>query len=130
VFCTHAPVSLFADPLIRLALTAIVRLGYQSNACTDFTPIVKCPPVQFERETDVPTGLTPFRTSVRLVGNLVSTEEYQILVSTRDVAQAEFLQRKFHSRRIPCTTLNLLGLGKDGVEWSVQSSCSIGRPQH
>lgn len=61
-----------------------------------------------------------------LMGNLVSAEGYQILLSTHDVAQAEFLQRKFRSRRIPCTTLNLLGLGKDGVEWSVQPSSSIG----
>ena len=60
-----------------------------------------------------------------LMGNLVSAEGYQILLSTHDVAQAEFLQRKFRSRRIPCTTLNLLGLGKDGVEWSIQSSSSI-----
>lgn len=60
-----------------------------------------------------------------LMGNLVSAEGYQILLSTHDVAQAEFLQRKFRSRRIPCTTLNLLGLGKDGVEWSIQSSTSI-----
>jgi DNA repair protein SbcC/Rad50 len=59
------------------------------------------------------------------MGNLVSTEGYQILLSTHDVAQAEFLQRKFRSRRIPCTTLNLLGLGKDGVEWSVQPYSSI-----
>jgi DNA repair protein SbcC/Rad50 len=57
-----------------------------------------------------------------LMGNLVTAERYQILLSTHDVAQAEFLLRKFRSRRIPCTTLNLLGIGKDGVEWSVQSS--------
>ncbi|UGY17929.1 AAA family ATPase [Bradyrhizobium septentrionale] len=61
-----------------------------------------------------------------LIGNLVSAEGYQILLSTHDVAQAEFLQRKFRSRFIPCTMLNLLGLGKDGVEWVVQSSTSIG----
>ena len=57
-----------------------------------------------------------------LMGNLISAEGYQILLSTHDVAQAEFLQRKFRSRRIPCTTLNLLGLGKGGVEWSIQAS--------
>jgi exonuclease SbcC len=61
-----------------------------------------------------------------LMGNLVSAERYQILLSTHDVAHAEFLQRKFPSRRIPCTTLNLLGLGKNGVDWSVQSPSSIG----
>jgi len=54
-----------------------------------------------------------------LMSNLIVTEGYQIFISTHDSAQAEFLQRKFRSRRIPCTTLNLLGLGKNGVEWSV-----------
>lgn len=57
-----------------------------------------------------------------LMGNLVTAERYQILLSTHDIAQAEFLLRKFRSRRIPCTTLSLLGIGKDGVEWSVQST--------
>ncbi|MDM0030076.1 AAA family ATPase [Variovorax saccharolyticus] len=61
-----------------------------------------------------------------LMGNLVRAEGYQILLSTHDVAQAEFLQRKFRSRQIPCTRLDLLGLGKNGVEWSVQPSHSIG----
>ena len=56
-----------------------------------------------------------------LMGNLVSAEGYQVFISTHDVAQAEFLQRKFRSRRIPCTTLSLLGIGKEGVEWSVQN---------
>jgi hypothetical protein len=57
-----------------------------------------------------------------LMGNLITAEGYQVLLSTHDVGQAEFLQRKFRSRRIPCTTLSLLGIGKEGVEWSVQSS--------
>lgn len=57
-----------------------------------------------------------------LMGNLVTAEGYQILLSTHDVAQAEFLMRKFRSRRIECTTLSLLGIGKEGVEWSVLSS--------
>jgi DNA repair protein SbcC/Rad50 len=61
-----------------------------------------------------------------LMGNLISAEGYQILLSTHDVAQAEFLQRKFRSRRIPCTTLSLLGIGKEGVEWSVQPSSRMG----
>jgi exonuclease SbcC len=61
-----------------------------------------------------------------LMGNLITAEGYQILLSTHDVAQAEFLQRKFRSRRIPCTTLNLLGIGKEGVEWSIQPSSPMG----
>ncbi|WP_426051634.1 AAA family ATPase [Brevundimonas sp. SL161] len=63
-----------------------------------------------------------------LMGNLITAEGYQILLSTHDVAQAEFLQRKFRSRRIPCTTLSLLGIGKEGVEWSVQNS-TVSQPQ-
>jgi hypothetical protein len=43
---------------------------------------------------------------------------YQILLSTHDLAQAEFLQRKFAARKIPCATLSLLGTGREGVEIS------------
>lgn len=56
-----------------------------------------------------------------LIGNLVTARQYQILLSTHDLAQAEFLQRKFDARRIPCAVLNLLGRGK-GV-WSGISEC-------
>lgn len=51
-----------------------------------------------------------------LMGNIVLDQRYQLLLSTHDVAQAEFLRRKFESRRIPCTLLNLLGTGREGVE--------------
>jgi DNA repair protein SbcC/Rad50 len=53
-----------------------------------------------------------------LMSNLVSKRGYQILISTHDVAQAEFLQRKFAARQIPCATLSLLGTGREGVETS------------
>jgi exonuclease SbcC len=49
-----------------------------------------------------------------LMGNIVRYHRYQLLLSTHDVAQAEFLRRKFESRRIPCSLLNLLGLGGKG----------------
>jgi len=51
-----------------------------------------------------------------LMGNLVSGEGYQILLSTHDVAQ--------RSRRI-CTTLSLLGLGKDGARQSGSQALCI-----
>jgi exonuclease SbcC len=51
-----------------------------------------------------------------LMSNLVSKRGYQVLLSTHDVAQAEFLQRKFGARQIPCATLSLLGAGREGVE--------------
>lgn len=55
------------------------------------------------------------------VGNMVQQKSYQILVSTHDLGQAEFLQRKFDARRIPCQTLSLLGRGKEGVEWVIKN---------
>ncbi|GJH26981.1 AAA family ATPase [Caballeronia novacaledonica] len=55
-----------------------------------------------------------------LMGNIVRDCRYQLLLSTHDVAQAEFLRRKFDSRRIPCSLLNLLGTGREGVEWTLR----------
>lgn len=54
------------------------------------------------------------------MGNLVRDRRYQLLLSTHDVAQAEFLRRKFDSRRIPCSLLNLHGTGREGVEWTLR----------
>lgn len=51
-----------------------------------------------------------------LVCNLVEQRQYQILLSTHDQAQAEFLHRKCTARGIPCGVLSLLGTGRDGVE--------------
>lgn len=50
--------------------------------------------------------------------NLVASRGYQVLLSTHDRAQAEFLRRKMASRDLPCAVLNLLGTGQDGVEWA------------
>lgn len=52
--------------------------------------------------------------------NIVRDCRYQLLLSTHDVAQVEFLRRKFDSRRIPCSLLNLLGTGREGVEWTLR----------
>ncbi|MBR9816575.1 MAG: hypothetical protein GYB52_08070 [Rhodospirillales bacterium] len=60
-----------------------------------------------------------------LMGNLAKEEGYQIILSTHDIGQAEFLRRKFRSRKVPCTTLNLLGVGHEGVEWSIQPTAGL-----
>ncbi|MGL3214059.1 hypothetical protein [Bradyrhizobium sp. BR 1433] len=52
------------------------------------------------------------------VCNLVADRKYQVLLSTHDRAQAEFLRRKVASRDLPCAVLSLLGTGQEGVEWT------------
>ena len=59
-----------------------------------------------------------------LMGNLVREMGYQILISTHDLAQAEFLQRKCTAQQIPCATLTLLGTGREGVETSFRPTQS------
>ncbi|TAX29820.1 AAA family ATPase [Rhizobium leguminosarum] len=54
------------------------------------------------------------------MGNLVAEKGYQILLSTHDLGQAEFLKRKFDARKISCATLSLLGSGRGGVEWDLK----------
>lgn len=50
------------------------------------------------------------------IANLVTARKYQVILSSHDAAQAEFLQRKFAARRIPCKTVSLIGMGPKGVE--------------
>lgn len=63
-----------------------------------------------------------------LIGNLVRHKGYQVLLSTHDLAQAEFLRRKFEARHIPCAGLNLLGRGKEGVEWTFRPARAATTP--
>ena len=59
------------------------------------------------------------------VCNLVASRGYQVLLSTHDRAQAEFLRRKIASRNLPCAVLTLLGSGQDGVEWAFRPADSV-----
>ncbi len=63
-----------------------------------------------------------------LIGNLVQHKGYQVLLSTHDLAQAEFLRRKFEARHIPCAGLDLLGRGKEGVEWTFRPAIAAVTP--
>lgn len=56
------------------------------------------------------------------ISNMVRVKDYQVLLTTHDLSEAEFLQRKFGARNIPCAVLNLLGRGNNGVDWSFQPS--------
>lgn len=61
-----------------------------------------------------------------LACNLVEQRDYQILLSTHDQAQAEFLQRKCAARGVPCGVLSLLGTGRDGVETEFRPATAQG----
>ncbi|MET3352311.1 UNVERIFIED_ORG: energy-coupling factor transporter ATP-binding protein EcfA2 [Xanthobacter viscosus] len=54
------------------------------------------------------------------VGNIVLDRRYQVLLTTHELSQAEFLRRKFRARDIPCTLVNLLGAGEGGVQQAIQ----------
>jgi len=47
-----------------------------------------------------------------LLGNLVLDLRYQVILSTHDFALADFLERKFLSRRIDCQTVPFLHPGR------------------
>jgi hypothetical protein len=51
--------------------------------------------------------------------NLIRAKGYQVFLSTHDLAQAEFLRRKFSAASVPCTTVHLLGRGPSGIDTSI-----------
>ena len=53
------------------------------------------------------------------VSNIVLDRSYQVLLTTHELSQAEFLRRKFRARGIPCTFVNLLGAGEGGVQEAI-----------
>ncbi|WP_176477028.1 AAA family ATPase [Mesorhizobium sp. WSM4313] len=50
-----------------------------------------------------------------LMRNLIREKNYQILLSTHDLGQADFLRRKFVAGGIPCVLVQLVGRGKEGT---------------
>lgn len=57
-----------------------------------------------------------------MLRNLILACGYQVFLSTHDMAQAEFLRRKFSAADIPCTMVHLLGRGRGGVEFQTSYS--------
>lgn len=52
---------------------------------------------------------------VDLMRNLVEMQSYQLLMSTHDRAEGEFLARKFDAANLPCTIISLTAPSKEGV---------------
>lgn len=57
-----------------------------------------------------------------MMRNLVTERGYQIFLTTHELAEAQFLRRKFRAADIPCTTIHLTGRGELGVESRVEST--------
>lgn len=54
---------------------------------------------------------------VDLMRNLVERRGYQLLMSSHDRSEAEFISRKFDAASIPCTVLELTAPSRDGVAY-------------
>lgn len=54
---------------------------------------------------------------VDMMRNLVELKDYQLIMSSHDRAESEFLARKFDAAGLPCTVLGLTALSKDGVRF-------------
>jgi hypothetical protein len=52
-----------------------------------------------------------------MMRNLVELKDYQLIMSSHDRAESEFLARKFDAAGLPCTVLGLTALSKDGVRF-------------
>lgn len=54
---------------------------------------------------------------VDLMRNLVELQNYQLIMSSHDRAEAEFIRRKFDSAGLPCTVIALTAPSKSGVRY-------------
>ena len=55
-----------------------------------------------------------------LMRNLVEVERYQLLMSSHDRAETEFVERKFSAGGIPCTVVQLIAESPEGVSYVVR----------
>ena len=54
---------------------------------------------------------------VDVMRNLVELERYQLIVTSHDRAESEFIARKFDAANLPCTVVTLTAPSKDGVKF-------------
>jgi DNA repair exonuclease SbcCD ATPase subunit len=54
---------------------------------------------------------------VDVMRNLVEFENYQLIMSSHDRAEAEFIARKFDAAKMPCTVVNLTAPSREGVKF-------------
>jgi len=57
-----------------------------------------------------------------MIRNLVNEKKYQVFLSTHDLTQANFIERKCKAGNVPCTVVHLLGSGDMGTEFRVELS--------
>ena len=55
-----------------------------------------------------------------MMRNLVEVERYQVLMSSHDRAETEFVERKFTAAGIPCTIVQLIAESPEGVDYEVR----------
>lgn len=56
--------------------------------------------------------------------NLVDLERYQVLISSHDRAETEFVERKFSATGLPCTVVQLVADTPDGVSYEVRNNAA------
>lgn len=54
---------------------------------------------------------------VDLMRNMVELKGYQLIMSSHDRGESEFIKRKFDAADLPCTTVLLTAPSSDGVRW-------------
>ena len=54
--------------------------------------------------------------------NLVELEGYQVLMSSHDRAETEFVERKFSAAGLPCTVVQLISAAPGGVSYEVRNN--------
>lgn len=56
--------------------------------------------------------------------NLVELEGYQVLMSSHDRAETEFVERKFSAAGLPCTVVQLISAAPGGVSYEVRNNAA------
>jgi ABC-type taurine transport system ATPase subunit len=56
---------------------------------------------------------------IDVIRSMMRENGFQVIISTHDLQQADFLARKCCKANLPVTRFELLGLGKDGVRYKV-----------
>ncbi len=54
--------------------------------------------------------------------NLVSLEGYQVILSSHDTAETDFIERKFTAAALPCVVVQLLGDSPEGVRYETRAN--------
>ena len=59
---------------------------------------------------------------VDVMRNMVEMDGYQLVMSSHDRGESEFIARKFQAAGLPCTTVVLTAPSENGVVWEQEMS--------